>query len=179
MSFSCYCIATCDLREDRPNSSDFDLLSTDLVNRGSGGEIVRVEGRFRVASGYYQLDLTLQTSLGERKYKADSSMADPDQTGALLWVRGGRIEAISINDTSRASLKIMVDKTVRCPRELTLRVYNGIRLTIMGRISEAQDPPTGMTLESPLSSEPLDDCVDSDLPGDPSVDELVGEEYQP
>lgn len=167
MSFNCYCIATCDLLEDRPNSGDFRFLSIDLVNRGSGGEILKAEARFRFGNGSYLLDLTLQTTLGERKYKADGSVADPDRRGALLWVGGSRIEADPVNSKGGSTLKIMVDKTVRSPRELTLRVYSGIRMTMVGRISESQDPPADMIFDSPLSSAPLDEHMDSDLPCDP------------
>lgn len=175
MSFHCYCTVTCDLLEDRPNSSDFTFASLDPVNRGDGVEITGVEGGFRVCNGSYLLDLTLQTSLGQRKYKADGKDEDAKGRGALLWVGGCRIDADPVNNKGGGTLKIMVSKTVRCPSDISPRVYSGIRMTIMGRISETQDPPTGIILKSPLPSAPLDECPDSDQPSDPVVDGLVGE----
>jgi hypothetical protein len=175
MTFKCYCTITCDLREDAPNSSCFTFVSLNPVNKGSGGDITKVEGRFSVSNGSYLLNLTLHTSLGQRKYRGDGKDTDAKGRGALLWVGGSSIDADPVNNNGGSTLKIMVNKSVRCPSGVSPRVFSGISMTLIGIISETQDLPSGMTLESLRSAISPDEQPDSDLPSDPVIDGLVGE----
>lgn len=129
MTLNVLCVATCDLHERDHNSSDFKFLCLEPANKGDAGAVSRVEGWFTVRSIYYSLAIKLQTSLGERSYKAEGQ-------DALLWIAGGRIEADTVNGKRFEQITIFVDKTVSCPRDISPRIYRGIRMVIRGRISE-------------------------------------------
>jgi hypothetical protein len=134
MSLDVYCVVTCDLCERGDNSSDFRFASSEPANKGVGLQVSSVEGNFRIERDWYFLDITLQTPLGERMYKA--SGCTKDGQSVLLWVNGVRIEADTVNGKRGETIKIITDRTAKCPRGTSPRVYSGIRLIIIGRISE-------------------------------------------
>lgn len=135
MTINVLCTVICDLRERDHNSSDFEFISLEPVNKGTGGTVSQVEGRFRIEGAWYWLDLTLQTSLGERKYKVNAPTSANGQS-AFLWIAGGRIEADTINGRLGDTINIYTDRTVRCPLGVSPRVFSGIRLTLRGQIRE-------------------------------------------